>query len=161
MKVPWALVSTVLLAAALSAASCGDNTDVTAANKSLVRLSVDAPATAKSGASFGVQVRALNVGVANIQNGRVTVTLPLPLVVLSVDASSGTTASFSNGISGGRVDWDLGTLDSNSQSKLDITTMGVLGPTEATKKLTVVATMTAQGINPGDAVAQSDVTLVQ
>ena len=161
MKVPWALVSTVLLAAALSAASCGDNTDVTAANKSLVRLSVDAPATAKSGANFGVQIRTLNVGVANIQNGRVTVTLPLPLVVLSVDASSGTTASFSNGISGGRVDWDLGTLDSNSQSKLDITTMGVLGPTEATKKLTVVATMTGQGINPGDAVAQSDVTLVQ
>ena len=161
MKVPWALVSAVLLAAALSAADCGNNSDVTTANQSLVRLSLDVPATAKSGANFGVGVRALNVGIANIQNGRVTVTLPLPLVVLSVDASSGTTASFSNGISGGRVDWDLGTLDSNSQSKLDITTMGVLGPTEATRKLTLVATMTGQGINPGDAVAQNDVTLVQ
>lgn len=156
-------ISRFALAIALGilAAACRDNSDVTAANKSLVQLTVDAPDTAKSGVNFGVQVRALNVGIANIQNGKVTVTLPLPLVVISVQGSSGTTATFLNGITGGRVDWDLGTLDSNSQSKLDITTMGVLGATEATKKLTVVATMTGQGINPGDAVAQDDVTLVQ
>jgi hypothetical protein len=32
--------------------------------------------------------------------------------------------------------------------------------TESTKKVTIVAQMTAQGINPGNVVAQSDVTLV-
>ncbi len=52
------------------------------------------------------------------------------------------------------MQWDLRTLDSNSQSRIDITTMGVLGATEGTKRLTVVASMTAQGINPGDAIAQ-------
>ena len=161
MKVPWALVLTLLLAATLSAASCGDNTDVTAANQSLVRVSVDAPDTAKSGSSFGVQVRALNVGVAGIQDGRVTITLPSPLTVIAVDASAGTTATFTNGIAGGTVQWDLRTLDSNSQSKIDITTMGVLGATEGTKRLTVVASMTAQGVNSGDAIAQDDVVLVQ
>jgi hypothetical protein len=161
MKAPWALVLTLLLAAALSAASCGDNTDVTAANQSLVRVSVDAPDTARSGSSFGVQVRALNVGVAGIHDGHVTIILPSPLTVIAVDASAGTTATFTNGIAGGTVQWDLHTLDSNAQSKIDITTMGVLGVTEGAKRLTVVASMTAQGINPGDAIAQDDVTLVQ
>jgi hypothetical protein len=161
MKVPWALVLTLLLAATLSAASCGDNKDVTAANQSLVQVSVDAPDTAKSGSTFGVQVRALNVGVAGIHDGRVTITLPSPLTVIAVDASAGTTATFTNGVAGGTVQWDLHTLESNSQSRIDITTMGVLGATEGTKRLTVVATMTAQGINPGDAIAQDDVTLIQ
>ena len=129
--------------------------------QSLVRLSVDAPDTAKSGSTFGVQARAMNVGVAGIHEGRVTITLPSPLTVLAVDASAGTTATFASGAAGGSVQWNLGTLDSNSQSKIDITTMGVLGATEATKRLTVVASMTAQGINSGDVVAQHDVTLVQ
>jgi hypothetical protein len=161
MKVPWALVLALLLAATLSVASCGDNTNVTAANQSLVQVSVDAPDTAKSGSSFGVQVRALNVGVAGIHDGHVTITLPSPLTVIAVDASAGTTATFTNGIAGGTVQWDLRTFDSNSQSKIDITTMGVLGATEGTKRLTVVASMTAQGINAGDATAQDDVTLIQ
>lgn len=161
MKAPRALVLTLLLAATLSAASCGDNTDVTGANQSLVRVSVDAPDTAKSGSSFGVQVRALNVGVAGIQDGRVTITLPSPLTVIAVDASAGTSATFTNGIAGGTVQWDLRTLDSNSQSRIDITTMGVLEATEGTKRLTVLASMTAQGINPGDAIAQDDVVLIQ
>jgi len=145
----------------LASGGCHDNNTVTAANQSLVRLTVDAPDTAKSGTQFGVQVRALNVGVAGIHNGHVTVTLPLPLTVLSVSAPSGTSATFGNGASGGTVDWNLGTLDSNTQDKIDITVMGVLGTTEATKKVTVVAQMTADGIKPGDAVAQDDVTLVQ
>jgi hypothetical protein len=161
MKAPWALMLTLLLAATLSAASCGDNTDVTAANQSLVRVSVDAPDTAKSGSSFGVQARALNVGVAGIHDSHVTIILPSPLTVIAVAASAGTTATFTNGIAGGTVQWDLRTLDSNVQSKIDITTMGVLGVAEGTKRLTVVASMTAQGINPGDAIAQDDVTLVQ
>ena len=142
------------------AACHDDNSDVTAANQSLVRLSVDTPGTAKSGSSFGIQVRALNVGLAGIHNSHVSVTIPAPLTVLSVSAPSGTTATFSNGSSGASVEWDFGTLDSNSESKLDITVMGVLAPTESTKKVTIVAQMTAQGINPGAAVAQSDVTLI-
>ena len=161
MKAPRALVLTLLFAATLSAASCGDNTEVTAANQSIVRMSVDAPDTARSGSTFGVQVRALNVGLAGIHEGRVTVMLPSPLTVIAADASAGTAATFTNGSTGGTVEWDLHTLDSNSQSRIDITTMGVLAPTEGTKKLTVMASMTAQGVNPGDAMAQDDVTLIQ
>lgn len=139
--------------------ACSDNSDTTTGNLSVVRLTVDAPDTAKSGSNFGVQVRALNVGVAGIHDGHSTVTLPSPLTVISVQAPSGTSATFSNGASGGTVDWNLGTLDSNSQSTLDITTMGLLSPSEATKKLTVETTMTAQEIKPGDAKATHDVIL--
>jgi hypothetical protein len=139
--------------------ACSDNSDTTTTNLSVVRVSVDAPDTAKSGVIFGVQARALNAGVAGVHDGHMTVTLPSPLAVISVQAPSGTSATFSNGVSGGTVDWNLGTLDSNSQSTLDITTMGLLSPSEATRKLTVVATMTADGVKPGDAVAQDDVTL--
>jgi len=139
--------------------ACHDNSDTTTGNLSIVRLTVNAPDTAKSGATFNVEVLALNVGVAGVHDGQVTVTLPSPLTVISVQAPSGSTATFSNGASGGTVDWSLGTLDSNSQAKLEIMTMGLLSPSEATRKLTVVATMTAQGIKPGDAVAQHDVTL--
>jgi hypothetical protein len=39
--------------------------------------------------------------------------------------------------------------------------MGLLAPTDGAKRLTVVASMTAQGINSGDVVAQDDVTLIQ
>ena len=145
----------------LAVGACSDNSDTTTGNLSVVRLTVDAPDLATSGTNFGVQVRALNVGVAGIHDGHVAVTLPSPLTVVSVQAPPGTSATFSNGASGGMVDWSLGTLDSNSQSKLDITTMGLLSPGQATKKLTVVATMTADGVKPGDAVAQDDVTLTR
>jgi hypothetical protein len=139
--------------------ACSDNSDTTTANLSVLRLTVDAPDTVKSGTSFGVEVRALNVGVAGVHDGHMTVMLPSPLTVISVQAPGGTTATFTNGASGGTVDWSLGTLDSNSQAKLEITTVGLLSPSEATRRLTVVATMTAQGINAGDAVAQDDVVL--
>jgi hypothetical protein len=157
----WALIGAVLVAAVLAAAACGDNKDVTAANQSLVQVTVDAPATAKSGSSFGVQVRALNVGVAGIHEGHMAVTLPSPLSVISVAASAGTSATFTNGIAGGTVQWTMNTLDSNTQAKIDITTMGLLAPTDGSKRLTVVASMTAQGIMSGDVVAQDDVTLTQ
>jgi len=148
-------------AALAGTSSCHDNADVTTANLSLVRLMVDAPDIVKSGADFGVQVRAMNVGLAGVHEAQVSVTLPAPLTILAVNAPSGRSATFSNGISGGTVSWSLGTLDSNTQEKLDITTRGVLAPTEGTKKLTVVAMMIADGIKPGDAAAQDDVTLVE
>lgn len=160
MKDPRILCLAFVLAGLVAGAGgCSDNSDTTTANLSVVRLTVDAPDTAKSGTSFGVQVRALNVGVAGIHDGHVTVTLPSPLTVISVQAPSGTSATFSNGTAGATVDWSMGTLDSNSQVLLDITTMGLLSPSQATVKLTVVATMTAQGLKPGDAVAQDDVVL--
>src|SRR5712691_7881102 len=103
-----ALVFSVALA--LSLAACQDNnSDVTGANKSIVRLSLDAPSTAKSGSSFGIQVRALNIGLAGVHNSHISVTIPAPLVVLSVNAPSGTNVTFSNGPSGATVEWDFGT----------------------------------------------------
>lgn len=161
MVKPRTLALVLGLVLAVGTAACNSKDDVTSANLSLVQLTVDAPTTAKSGENFGVQVRALNVGLAGVHDGRVTVTLPSPLTVLSVNAPSGTSATFNNGSSGATVDWNLGTLDSNSQAKLDITTMGILAASEGTKKLTVVAMMTADGIKPGDATAQDDVTLIQ
>lgn len=158
---PRALWLVFGFAALAGTSGCHDNAEVTTANLSLVRLMVDAPDIVKSGATFGVQVRAMNVGLAGVHEGHVTVKLPAPLTILAVDAPSGSSATFSNEISGGTVQWDLGTLDSNSQEKLDITTRGVLAPTEGTKKLTVVASMVADGIKPGDAAAQDDVTLVE
>src|SRR5438105_4196587 len=120
MRSPRFSVFVFCAALALSTACRDDNSDVTSANQSLVRLSIDAPSTAKAGSSFGIQVRALNVGLAGIHNSHVSVTIPAPLTVLSVSAPSGTNATFNNGTSGASVEWDFGTLDSNSESKLDI-----------------------------------------
>jgi hypothetical protein len=162
MLKPRLFAIAVCAAFVIAVAGCNDDkNDVTGTNLSLVQLTVDAPDTAKSGENFGVQIRALNTGLAGVHEGRITVTLPAPLTVISLSAPSGTSATFSNGASGATVDWNLGTLDSNTQNKLDITTMGTLAPTEATKKLTVVASMTAQGVNPGDLTAHDDVTLMQ
>ena len=149
------------LALALGFVACDDD-DVTGADQSLVSLSVETPDTAQSGQSFEARVRARNAGFSGVSNGLVQVTLPAPLSVLSVDAEAGTNATFANGASGATVAWDLGTLDSNTESDVRIQTMGVLGPADAaTVKLTVVASMTADGIRPGEAVAQDDVTLVK
>jgi hypothetical protein len=161
MKVLRILCLAAGLSGFVGIGACHDNSDTTTGNLSVVRLTVDAPDTVKSGTSFGVEVRALNVGVAGVHDGHVTATLPFPLTVISVEPPPGSTATFANGASGATVDWSLGTLDSNSQVKLEITTMGLLSPSEATRKLTIVATMTALGINPGDAVAQDDVVLTQ
>ena len=149
------------LAALVPLLACHDNAEVTTANLSIVRLMVDVPDFVKSGAQFGAQVRALNVGLAGVHESHVTVKLPAPLTILSVSAPKGSSATFTNTLSGGTVTWDIGSLDSNSQEKLDIQTMGVLPPTESTRRLTVVASMVADGIKPGDAAAQDDVTLVE
>ena len=78
---------------------------------------VDAPDSATSGQNFDIHVTAQDIGVQNVQNGVVTVTLPSPLTVVSLNAESGTTATFS----GSTVTWNLGTLDANTQSELTIT----------------------------------------
>jgi len=146
------VVSLGVSAAFALLAACNNN-DVTGANGALARLTVDAPDSATSGQNFDIHVTAQDIGVQSIQNGVVTVTLPSPLTVVSLNAQSGTTASFS----GSTVTWTLGTLDANSQSELTITAKGTTA-TQMTN-LSVEAQMTANGINAGDAVATDTLTL--
>jgi hypothetical protein len=140
----------------LSSAACRD--DTTTAPGALANVMFEAPDSARSGESVLVDVRAANVGINNIHNGRVDVTLQAPLRVDSVDASDGS-ATFSNGAVGGAtVTWMLGTLDSNSQSRLHIHTTGTLLGTSATF-VTLRATLTADGVRAGDAVAEKTLQL--
>lgn len=143
----------------LGLAACSDDDDITGSSGSLARVEIDAPGSAQTGDDFEVSITALNVGVSNIRNGRVDATFAVPLAILSVSASPGTTATFSNGPTGGRITWDLGTLDSNSQSRLTVQTIGVLAPTEGSRTAAIEASLTGQGIGAGDAVARDDVTI--
>ena len=137
--------------------ACRD--DTTTAPGGLANVTLDAPESARSGEAFTVDVSAVSVGINNVQNGRVEVTLPAPLTVVSVGPSSGTTATFSNG-SGATVSWILGSLDSNSQSRVHITASGTLPGGSAAQTLTLRAVMTADGIRAGDAVAQDSMQLM-
>jgi len=141
----------LLLGAALG---CEDN-KVTTAPGAVASVMFNAPDSVKSGQNFDMDVNALNVGVNGIHNGRVQVTVPAPLAVLSAEASPGTTATFSTS----SVSWNLGTLDSNSQSRLHVSLVGTLPAGSAAQSLTVNAMLTADGINPGDAVAHATIQL--
>lgn len=148
------------LAAALGIGSLAcKGSDSTTAPGALANVTMNAPASVASGQPMTVDLAATAVGVANVQNGQVSVTLPAPLNVLSVDASSGTSATFSNG-SGSTVSWTLGTLDANSQSTLHVTTSGTLPAGSQAQTLTLQATLTATGIPAGDATAQANVQLM-
>lgn len=137
---------------------CHDRETSTAPG-ALANVRVDAPDSARSGETFMIDVSAVTVGINNVRNGHVQVTLPSPLLVLSAEASSGTAATFSNG-TGAAVSWDLNTLDSNSQSRLHIRAAGVLPAGSAAQSLTIRASMTADGVHSGDAVAQDTVQLL-
>ena len=154
MKNPNLLRLAVALALSLAALSCKDG-DTTTAPGALANVTLDAPSSTRSGAIFTVEVAALNIGINSVKNGRVEVTLPAPLTVNSVEASSGTSATFSNaGASGGgTVTWNLNSLDSNSQSRLHIHATGTLPAGSATRTVTLRASLTADGIRAGDAVA--------
>jgi hypothetical protein len=159
MKFPRFLrIALPVLAVAL-AAGCSDSNDVTGSGGALARLSVNAPGSAVSGVGFNVEIRALNVGIEGIHNGVVTITLAAPLAVNSVAASPGTSATFSNAASGATVTWTLNTLDSNTSSDLQIAVTGTLPAGENARTVRVEASMRADGINPGDAVAFDDVQL--
>ena len=152
MKFPRFLrfaIPVMLLAAALA---CNDDDSVTGSGGALARLSINGPDSAASGQAFDMDLIALNVGVTNIANGVVAATFPAPLFVNSVTASAGTTATFTNGVSGASVTWTLNTLDSNTQSTLRVNATGTIPQGGATSTVTVQATMTATGIQPGDAV---------
>ena len=150
----FAFPAALLLAITVSA--CRD--DTTTAPGAIANVTFDAPDSAHSGESVLVDVRAVNVGINNVHNARVDVTLPAPLHVDSVEVSDGS-ATFSNGAAGATVTWMLGTLDSNSQSRLHIHVTGTLpGPTAMS--LTLRASLTADGVHAGDAVAQKALLLM-
>lgn len=138
--------------------ACKDS-DTTTAPGSLANVTINAPGSAASGQSFTIDLAATAVGVNNVQNGQVTVTLPSPLTVNSVDASNGTSASFSNG-SGATVTWTLGVLDANSQSTLHVNVAGTLPSGASAQTLTLQAMLIGTGIPAGDATAQTSVQLM-
>jgi hypothetical protein len=134
--------------------SCSKS-DTTTAPGAIATVTLNAPDTATSGQNFDVTVDATAVGVNNVHNGLVQVSVPAPLTVQAASPSSGTTASFTTG----SATWNLGTLDSNSNSSLHLTVMGVLPSGSTGQTVTLTATMTGDGINAGDAVASDSVQL--
>jgi hypothetical protein len=144
---------------AVAASACKDS-DTTTAPGSLATVSIDAPQSARSGETFTIDVSAVAVGINNVHNGRVEVTLPAPLQVQSADASAGTSATFTNSAAGATVSWALNTLDSFSQSRLHVQTMGMLPAGSTAQTLTVRASLTGDGIRAGDAVANDSLQLM-
>lgn len=141
----------------LGSIACKD-TDTATAPGALASVRVNAPESVRSGESFTIDVDALAIGINNVRNGRVSVTLPAPLSVTSVEASSKTAATFSNG-TGATVIWNLNTLDSNSQSRLHIHAIGLLPAGSGPRTLTVRGSLTADGVREGDAVGEDRVRL--
>jgi len=141
----------------LGLVACHDSKTTTAPG-ALANVTVSAPDSVKSGQGFTIDVSAVTIGVNNVHNASVSVALPAPLTVASADASSGTSATFVSG-SGASVTWTVGSLDSNSQARLHIQTMGVLPSGAGSMSLTVTATLTANGIHAGDAVAHATIQL--
>jgi hypothetical protein len=150
-------LATTLAAAVIvaSAVACSDNNDVAGSRGSLAAVNVDAPSFAQSGVEFGVEITAAAVGISNVLDGRVVITFEAPLVPRSVEASAGTSAS----ISGNSVTWDLGTLDSNTRSRLQVRTLATLASGEASRSARIRAELTARGISAGEAVATDFVTV--
>lgn len=144
-----------LPAVALGALFACKNNGTTTGPGAIASVTATAPDSAKSGQSFTIDVNATNVGVQGVHNGHVDVAVPAPLAVTAVDPSAGTTASFS----GGTVSWNLGTLDSNSNSHLHITAVGTLMPGAPSQSVTIQASLTADGIRAGDAIAQATVVI--
>jgi hypothetical protein len=149
-------IASIAGAILLSAAACNnDNNDVAGSRGSLAVVNVDAPSFAQSGVEFGVEITAAAVGISNVLDGHVVITFETPLVPRSVEASAGTSAS----ISGNSINWDLGTLDSNTRSRLQVRTVATLASGESSRSARIRAELTARGIGSGDAVATDFVTV--
>lgn len=160
MDIHRRIFATVFAAAlVVGLAACKDN-ETTTAPGAIANVAIEAPDSAHSGQSFTFDVKALNVGINNVRDGRVEVTLPAPLSVTAVETSEGTSATFSNGAAASAVHWILGTLDSNSQSRLHITATGILPPGSAGESLMLSASLTAAGVRDGDAVAHATLQLM-
>jgi hypothetical protein len=160
LRVSRGVLASLFVASLGLLAACSDNNDVTGTGGALVRLNVDAPDSAVSDHPFNVNLTAQNIGVTSVTNGVVSVTLPSPLTVVSVNAGSGTSATFSNSASGGTVTWQLNTLGANSSSTLAIQATGTLASGSANLPIAVQAQLTADGVNSGEVVANDTVTLM-
>ncbi len=116
------------------------------------------PDTVNSGVPFDAGASAAAIGVENVHDGVVTITLPAPLRITGVTASPGTSATFSNaGLA--TVTWTLHTLDSNTRSTLTIHAMAALPPGVDDQLLTAQASMVADGIGFGELVANDSFVL--
>jgi len=131
------------------------NSDTTTAPGSLANVTVTGPGSAGSGQSFTMNVAATAVGINTVQNAVVTVMIPPQCSVTSLDASTGTSAT----TSGGTVTWTIGSLDSNSQSQVHINVTGTLPAGSGAQTVTFQATLTANGVTSGSAVASASVQI--
>ncbi len=158
----WVRISLLvaLPLAMVGAVGCDDDNDVSGTGGALASLNLDMPETVTSGAAFDASLSATAIGVTNVQNGVVTVTLPAPIQVTAVDAEAGTSATFTNG-AGATITWTLNTLDSNTSSNLTIHGTGTLPPGAPSQNLTAQASMTADGISNGELVASENFVLQQ
>lgn len=147
----------VLPLAMFGAVGCGDDNDVTGSGGALASLNLDVPDSVNSGAPFDATLTATAVGVENVRNGVVTITVPSPLQITDVTEEAGTTASFT----ANSVTWQLNTLDSNTSSDVAIHITGSLPAGAPNASLTIQATMVADGIPSGDLVASETITLMQ
>lgn len=139
------------------AVACDDDNDVSGGNGALASLNMDVPESVNSNTPFDINLTATAIGVQNVDNGVVTITVPAPLAISDVTAEAGTSAS----VSGNTVTWQLNTLDSNTSSELNIHVMGALPSGSPSQNLTIQATMVAEGIPSGDLVASESITLNQ
>jgi hypothetical protein len=140
-----------------STTACNDVNDVAGSRGALGIINLDAPSFAQSGVEFTVEIEAGNLGVSNLRDSRVEVTFESPLVPVAADGSAGTNVD----VSDDRVFWDLGTLDSNTRSTLEVRTVATLGTSESSRSARIRAQLTARGISPGDAVATDFVTITR
>ena len=154
MRLPGITRMAIVAAFVGSVAAC-HHTDTTTAPGALANVTVTGPSTVTSGQNFDVDVAATAVGVNNVQNGMVTVTVPAPLTITSTNASGGTSAA----VSGNTVTWTLGTLDANSQSTLHVNLMGSLPAGSNAQSVVIQAQLTANGVNAGDATSSTTVQI--
>ena len=158
MKNAWFVRIALPASLILGSLACNED-EVTGSRGSLALVEIDAPSSARSGESFEIRVEANNIGISNIDRAHMDITLPPPLMVLSVSAETGTTASVSNTASGARISWELNTLDSNTESRLTIQAVGVLPPGAGSRRLTIEGSLTGRRIDPGDVVARDEMDL--
>ena len=135
--------------------ACHNNDDVTGTGGALATLAVDVPDTVHSGVPFDASVSTTAVGVTNVHNGVVTVTLPAPLQINTVTADAGTSETHT----ASTVTWTLNTLDSNTNSHLSINATGTLIAGSPSQTLTAQASMVADGINNGELTASDNFVL--
>ena len=111
------------------AVACDDDNDVTGSGGALASLNLDVPETVNSGVAFDVVLTATAIGVENVQNGVVTVTL--------AGSDSGDRGRRGSGHvrdlqrTGAVISWTLNTLDSNTDSVLTIHSMARAARREA------------------------------